>query len=148
MADKLLDLEGLTYYDQKIKNYINTADDNVTSDLEQQLQTETQARTQADTQLQTNINNEASARESTDEQLQTNITNEETARQDADTALGARIDDIEDGTTPVGKLTNHLQFGVEGSLDNYDGSVAGNKITKTILGLGNGDNTADSNKPV
>lgn len=148
MSDKLLDLEGLTYYDQKIKNYIDTADENVTSDLEQQLQTETQARTQADTQLQTNINNEASARESADEQLQTNITNEETARQNADTALGARIDDIEDGTTPVGKLKNPLQFGVEGSLDNYDGSVAGKKITKAILGLGNVDNTADINKPV
>lgn len=148
MADKLLDLEGLTYYDQKIKSYIDTADDNVTSDLEQQLQTETQARTQADTQLQTNINNEASARESADEQLQTNITNEETARQNADIALGSRIDDIEDGTTSVGKLTNPLQFGVEGSLDNYDGSVAGKKITKAILGLGNVDNTADINKPV
>lgn len=148
MADKLLDLEGLTYYDQKIKNYIDTADETVTSDLEQQLQTETQARTQADTQLQTNIDSEASARESADEQLQTNITNEETARQNADTALGSRIDDIEDGTTSVGKLTNPLQFGVEGSLDNYNGSVAGKKITKTILGLGNVDNTADINKPV
>ena len=148
MADKLLDLEGLTYYDQKIKNYIDTADDNVTSDLTDKLEAETQARTQADTQLQTNINNEASARESADEQLQTNITNEETARQNADTALGSRIDDIEDGTTSVGKLKNPLQFGVEGSLDNYDGSVAGKKITKAILGLGNVDNTSDINKPV
>lgn len=148
MADKLLDLEGLTYYDQKIKNYIDTADDNVTSDLTDKLDAETQARTDADTQLQTNINNEASARESADEQLQTNITNEETARQNADTELGSRIDDIEDGTTSVGKLTNPLQFGVEGSLDNYDGSVAGKKITKAILGLGNVDNTADINKPV
>lgn len=148
MADKLLDLEGLTYYDQKIKNYIDTSDENVTSDLTDKLDAETQARTQADTQLQTNINNEASARESADEQLQTNITNEETARQTADTALGSRIDDIEDGTTSVGKLTNPLQFGVEGSLDKYDGSVAGKKITKAVLGLGNVDNTADINKPV
>lgn len=148
MSDKLLDLEGLTYYDQKIKNYIDTADGNVTSDLTSKLDSETQAREDADTQLQTNIDNEASARESADEQLQTNITNEETARQNADTALGLRIDGIEDGTTSVGKLKNPLQFGVEGSLDNYDGSVAGKKITKAILGLGNVDNTADINKPV
>lgn len=166
MADKLLDLEGLTYYDQKIKNYIDTADDNVTSDLTDKLDAETQARTQADTQLQqsitveqtareeadetlqTNIDNEASARESADTQLQTNITNEASARQSADTALGGRIDDVVDGTTPVGKLTNPLQFGVEGSLDSYDGSVAGKKITKAVLGLGNVDNTADINKPV
>ena len=130
MADKLLDLEGLTYYDQKIKDYIDTADEKVTSDLTDKLDAETQARTQADTQLQTNIDSEASARES------------------ADTALGNRIDDVVDGTTSVGKLTNPLQFGVEGSLDSYDGSVAGKKITKAILGLGNVDNTADINKPV
>ena len=130
MADKLLDLEGLTYYDQKIKNYIDTADENVTSDLTDKLDAETQARTQADTQLQTNITNEASARQS------------------ADTALGNRIDDVVDGTTSVGKLTNPLQFGVEGSLDSYNGSVAGKKITKAVLGLGNVDNTADINKPV
>lgn len=166
MADKLLDLEGLTYYDQKIKDYIDTADDNVTSDLTDKLDAETQARTQADTQLQqnitaeqtareeadealqTNIDNEASARESADTQLQTNITNEASARQSADTALGNRIDGVVDGTTSVGKLTNPLQFGVEGSLDNYDGSVAGKKITKAVLGLGNVDNTADINKPV
>lgn len=148
MADKLLDLEGLTYYDQKIKDYIDTADENVTSDLTDKLDEETQARTQADTQLQTNITSEQTAREEADEQLQTNITNEETARQSADTALGKRIDDVVDGTTPVGKLTNPLQFGVEGSLDSYDGSVAGKKITKAVLGLGNVDNTADINKPV
>ena len=116
MADKLLDLEGLTYYDQKIKDYIDTADEKVTSDLTDKLDAETQARTQADTKLQTK--------------------------------LGNRIDDVVDGTTPVGKLTNPLQFGVEGSLDNYDGSVAGKKITKAVLGLGNVDNTADINKPV
>ena len=166
MADKLLDLEGLTYYDQKIKDYINTADENVTSDLTDKLDAETQARTQADTQLQTNItaeqtareeadetlqtniDSEASARESADEQLQTNITNEASARQSADTALGKRIDGVVDGTTSVGKLTNPLQFGVEGSLDSYNGSVAGKKITKAVLGLGNVDNTADINKPV
>ena len=112
MADKLLDLEGLTYYDQKIKDYIDTADEKVTSDLTDKLTEETQARTQADT------------------------------------ALGNRIDDIEEGTTSVGKLKNPLQFGVEGSLDNYDGSIAGKKITKAVLGLGNVDNTADINKPV
>lgn len=112
MPNKIVDLNALTYYDEKIKQYISDADDAVTNDLEEQITNETNNRVAADEQINT------------------------------------RIDNIENGTTPAGKLKNPLQFGVSGSLDSYDGSVAGKQITKSTLGLGNVDNTSDMNKPV
>ena len=92
MADKLLDLPGLTYYDGKIKTYIAEKDSEVTSNLEQQLQQEAQTREAADTQLQQNINTEASTRAQNDSLLQQNIDTEESARIAADTTLQQNID--------------------------------------------------------
>ena len=145
--DKLLDFEGLTYYDQKIKTYIQEQDNSVSTDLENQLQQEATTRSQADQTLQQNINSEQSERIAADQNLQQNIDSEETSRQSADTALGSRIDNVINGTTPVNKVQNALSFGVTGDLDTYNGSVA-KTITKSTLGLGNVDNTSDANKPV
>jgi hypothetical protein len=72
-------------------SYLN----NVTSDIQTQLDDEASARSSADTTLQNNIDTEESARQSADTTLQGNIDSEETRALAAEAVLQGLIDDLE-----------------------------------------------------
>ena len=101
MANKILDLNGLTYYDNRIKNYIKTQNDNITSNLEQQIASETEQRINEDTKLQNNIDSESKLRESADNILQDNIDIEQTERESA--VLKLQQDKLDKVTTTGNK---------------------------------------------
>ena len=101
-----------------------TARINADNALQGNINAEKTARENADSTLQANINAEALARQNADGTLQSNIDAEVVARGNADTALNTKIDNhIADKANP-------------------------HQVTKTQVGLGNVDNTADIDKPI
>lgn len=91
--------------------------------LQDNIDSEATARANADTTLQGNIDSEATTRANADTTLQTNINNEATARANADTEITNALN-----THKLDKNNPH-------------------QVTKAQVGLGNVQNTSDSNTP-
>lgn len=120
--------------------------DSSNSDLNSKITAETKRATQAENTITTNY-------KAADSTLQSNINNEATTRSEADDVLDSKISkEVSDRTQAVSTLQGSLDADIDAVQTNLETHINNktnpHEVTKAQVGLGNVDNTADTDKPI